>query len=201
MSFIPTISTCLNGCTSISITDDTGFYNSVTNPGGWNDELTVTRTPGLSRYATAAVIEVSINGAPATSYNVLTNIQEAVFPNFTVYTYAPVVNGNSTLVDGYYIIKYIITDDDENTYETDVEFVVFCNVACCVSKLAAKVADELCNTCDSQAYEDFLLADGILQALKATAECQGTQEFYKLLTKLQKLCGQSTTGGCGCGCS
>jgi hypothetical protein len=66
--------------------------------------------------------------------------------------------------------------------------------------MAAKVAQELCEDCDSQAYDDFLLADGILQALKAVAESKGAAEFTKLLTKLQKLCNQ-TTGGCGCGCS
>jgi len=47
----------------------------------------------------------------------------------------------------------------------------------------------------------FLLADGILQSLKAVAECSGETEFLKLLNKLQRLCGTSTTGGCGCGCS
>jgi hypothetical protein len=41
----------------------------------------------------------------------------------------------------------------------------------------------------------------MLQALKATAESLGTQEFTKLLNKLQKLCNQTSAGGCGCGCS
>jgi hypothetical protein len=67
--------------------------------------------------------------------------------------------------------------------------------------MAAKVAAELCNDCESDAYNDFLIADGILQALKAVAESKGTAEFTKLLTKLQKLCGTTSTGGCGCGCS
>jgi hypothetical protein len=202
MALIPTISTCLTNCNSIVIKDTTGFYNVTTNESGWNDGTTVWRTNADSPYVIKATVEISINGGEAISYNVLTAIQEAIFPEFTLYTYAPTdSNGNTTLVDGYYNIKYIITDSAENVIETDVDIVVFCNVACCVSKLAAKVADELCNNCDSEAYNDFLIADGILQALKATAECQGTQEFYKLLTKLQKLCGQSTTGGCGCGCS
>ena len=202
MAFIPTISACLNGCTGITFNDTTGFYNSVTNPYGWNDDLTLWKTNVDSPYVTAATISISLNGGAATTINVLNKIQQSIFPEFELYQYTPVdTGGNFNLADGYYTITYTITDSNEVTYSTDIVFVVYCNVACCVANKAAAVANELCNDCDSQAYEDFLLADGILQALKATAESLGTAEFTKLLNKLQKLCGTSTTGGCGCGCS
>ena len=202
MAFIPTISACLNGCTGITFNDTTGFYNSVTNPYGWNDDLTLWKTNVDSPYVTAATISISLNGGAATTINVLNKIQQSIFPEFELYQYTPVdTSGNFNLADGYYTITYTITDSNENVYTTDIVFVVYCNVACCVANKAAAVANELCNDCDSQAYEDFLLADGILQALKATAESLGTAEFTKLLNKLQKLCGTSTTGGCGCGCS
>jgi len=202
MAFIPTISACLNGCTGITFNDTTGFYNSVTNPYGWNDDLTLWKTNVDSPYVTAATISISLNGGAATTINVLNKIQQSIFPEFELYQYTPVdTSGNFNLADGYYTITYTITDSNENVYTTDIVFVVYCNVACCVANKAAAVANELCNDCDSQAYEDFLLADGILQALKATAESLGTAEFTKLLNKLQKLCGTATTGGCGCGCS
>jgi len=202
MAFIPTISACLNGCTGITFNDTTGFYNSVTNPYGWNDDLTLWKTNVDSPYVTAATISISLNGGVATPINVLNKIQQSIFPEFELYQYTPVdTSGNFNLADGYYTITYTITDSNENVYTTDIVFVVYCNVACCVANKAAAVANELCNDCDSQAYEDFLLADGILQALKATAESLGTAEFTKLLNKLQKLCGTATTGGCGCGCS
>ena len=202
MAFIPTISACLNGCTGITFNDTTGFYNSVTNPYGWNDDLTLWKTNVDSPYVTAATISISLNGGAATTINVLNKIQQSIFPEFELYQYTPVdTGGNFNLADGYYTITYTITDSNEVTYSTDIVFVVYCNVACCVANKAAAVANELCNDCDSQAYEDFLLADGILQALKATAESLGTAEFTKLLNKLQKLCGTATTGGCGCGCS
>jgi len=202
MAFTPTISACLNGCTGITFTDTTGFYNVTTNPGGWNDDLTLWKTNVDSPYVTTATISISLNGGTATTINVLDKIQASIFPEFELYQYTPVdTGGNFNLADGYYTITYTITDSDEVTYSTDIVFVVYCNVACCVANKAAAVAAELCNDCDSQAYEDFLLADGILQALKATAESLGTAEFTKLLNKLQKLCGTSTTGGCGCGCS
>ena len=205
MAFIPTISACLNGCTGITFNDTTGFYNNQTNIYGWNDDATLWKTDANSNtpYVTAATISISLNGGEATTVSVLNKIQESIFPEFELYQYTPVDSnsGNFNLADGYYNIIYTITDSEENVYTTDTTFVVYCNVACCVANKAAAVAAELCNDCDSQAYEDFLLADGILQALKATAESLGTAEFTKLLNKLQKLCGTATTGGCGCGCS
>jgi hypothetical protein len=203
MAFIPTISSCLNGCTGITFNDTTGYYNSVTNPYGWNDGATLWKTAlGGDPHVIAATISISLNGGEATTVNVLNKIQESIFPEFELYQYTPVdTGGNFNLSDGYYNIVYTITDSNEDTYTADTTFVVYCNVACCVANKAAAVAAELCNDCDSQAYEDFLLADGILQALKATAESLGTAEFTKLLNKLQKLCGTATTGGCGCGCS
>ena len=205
MAFIPTISACLNGCTGITFNDTTGFYNNPNNLYGWNDNATLWKTVAIDNpvYVTTATISISLNGGTATTVSVLDKIQNSVFPDFELYQYTPVDSTGSTfnLADGYYTITYTITDNDDVVYVTDTTFVVYCNVACCVANKAAAVANELCNDCDSQAYEDFLLADGILQALKATAESLGTAEFTKLLNKLQKLCGTSTTGGCGCGCS
>ena len=204
MAFIPTISACLNGCTGITFNDTTGFYNNPNNLYGWNNNATLWKTAlGHTTYVNAATISISLNGGAATTISVLDKIQDSVFPDFELYQYTPVDtnSGNFNLADGYYNIVYTITDNNDVEYVTDTTFVVYCNVACCVANKAAAVAAELCNDCDSQAYEDFLLADGILQALKATAESLGTAEFTKLLNKLQKLCGTSTTGGCGCGCS
>ena len=202
MAFIPTISACLNGCTGITFNDTTGFYNNPNNLYGWNDTIWRNQLDG-SPYVIAATISISLNGGAATTVSVLNKIQESVFPEFELYQYTPVDSTGNTfnLADGYYTITYTITDNNDVEYITDTVFVVYCNVACCVANKAAAVAAELCNDCDSQAYEDFLLADGILQALKATAESLGTAEFTKLLNKLQKLCGTSTTSGCGCGCS
>ena len=202
MALIPTISACLEGCTTITIKDTTGFYNLNTNPYGWNGS-NVWRTDDDTPYVDSATLSISFNGGTALEYNMLSTIQAAVLPDFTLYSYTPVDSTGSTftLQDGYYNITYTLVDSTEATYETEIEFVVFCNVACCVAKMAAKVAAELCNDCESDAYNDFLIADGILQALKAVAESKGTAEFTKLLTKLQKLCGTTSTGGCGCGCS
>jgi hypothetical protein len=201
MSLILNINACLNNCNKIVINEVTGLYNAINNTGGWNDGSTVWRTNADSPYVEAATLSISLNSGTPVVINVLSTIQAAVFPEFELYEYAPVDNnGYSSLQDGYYNIIYSVTDSDDNTYETETEYFIYCNVACCVSKLAAKVAQELCNDCDSDAYNDFLIADGILQALKAVAESKGTAEFIKLLTKLQKLCNQ-TTDNCGCGCN
>ena len=204
MALTPTISACLNGCTGITIKDTTGFYNVTTNPGGWNASSTVYRVGPSTPNVQSATITISLNSSitPLVTIDVTAAVQTAIFPIFDLYDYSPVdAFSNPTLVDGSYTITYTIIDDSDVTYTTDTTVVIYCNVACCVSKKAAAVAAELCNDCDSQAYEDFLIADGILQSLKAVAECSGESEFLKLLNKLQRLCGTSTTGGCGCGCS
>jgi len=204
MALIPTISACLNGCTGITIKDTTGFYNVTTNLGGWNANSTVYRVGPITPNVQSATITITLNSAstPFLTVDVTAAVQEAIFPIFDIYAYTPTdAYSNSTLADGSYTITYTIIDDSDITYTTDTTVVVYCNVACCVSKKATGVATELCNDCDSQSYENFLIADGILQALKAVAECSGEAEFLKLLNKLQRLCGTSTTGGCGCGCS
>jgi hypothetical protein len=201
MALIPSISACLVDCRKITISDTTGFYNVSNNPGGWNDDLTVWKTNVDTPYLQSATVSISLNGGEPTVITVTNVIQTSVYPEYTLYEYTPVNSNNeSNLQDGYYNITYTVVDSNDNTYETEIEFVVYCNVACCVSKLAAAVANES-STCDSEAYDDFLTADGIYQALKAVAESKGTQEFYKLLTKLQRLCSSTPTGGCGCGCS
>lgn len=204
MALIPTISACLNECTGITIKDTTGFYNVTTNPGGWNTGSTVYRVGPSIPNVQSAIITITLNSSPTplATIDVLTTVQDAIFPVFDLYTYSPTdAYGNSTLNDGSYTITYTIVDSDDFTYTTDTTVVVYCNVACCVSKLALAVADQDCNNCESEAFNNFTLADGILQALKAVAECSGETEFLKLLNKLQRLCGTSTTGGCGCSCS
>lgn len=203
MALTPNITACLKGCGTIVIEDITGFYNATTNTGGWNDSTTAFKLQADgSPYITEATLSYSLNGGTYTDVNVLTAIQDSIFPHYELYEYAPVdINGNSTLQDGYYNIKLTLVDSDDNTYITDVDFVVYCNVECCVSKMAANLSIKDCDGCDSQSFDDFMTAYGILQALKAVAQCSGTEQFYKLLTKLQKLCNQTSTGGCGCGCS
>ena len=204
MALTPTISACLNGCTGITITDTTGFYNSTTNPGGWNNSSTVYKKAPSTPYVQSATLTITLNSSstPLETINVLTAVQDSIFPIFDLYTYAPVdVFGNTTLADGSYTITYTIVDSEDEVYTTDTVLVVYCNVICCVDKLALAAIAQDCNTCESDAFNTFVLADGILQALKAVAECSGEAEFLKLLNKLQRLCGTSTTGGCGCGCS
>jgi hypothetical protein len=204
MAFIPTISVCLNECTGITIKDTTGFYNNPNNPTGWNDDSTVYRTDIETPYVQSATLTFTLNSAstPFLTINVLTNIQEAIFPIFDLYTYAPVdAYDSSTLVDGSYTITYTIIDSNNITYTTDAVVVVYCNVACCVSKLALAVTEQDCDPCESENFNNFALAAGILESLDSVAQCSGESEFLKLLNKLQRLCGTSTTGGCGCGCS
>jgi len=202
MPLIPKIQACLNSCSGITIKDITGFYNVVSNPFAWNNNSTLWKTIILGTpQLVSATITITFNDVQETPVSVLTAIQGSIFPNYLLLEYTPVNSeGTSLLKDGHYNIKLTLTDINNVVYVTDTDITVWCNVECCIQKLSAKVASELCNTCDTEAYDTFVLADGMFTALKAVSECNGTQEFNKLLTKLQKLCGVST-GDCGCGCS
>jgi hypothetical protein len=198
----PIITACKT-CKSITIKDITGFYNVTTNPEAWDDVLTLFRNSTLgSPYAVTAELDIYFNDVLTDTIDVLPTINAAVFPEYELYEYTPVdLDGNSNLQDGLYEFILTITGSDDEVYTASIIIPTWCNVECCVAKLASDVADELCNPCDSEAYDKFLLANTILEALKATADCLGEAAFTKLLNKLKKLCGQSITGGCGCGCS
>ena len=196
MALIPKISLCVN-CDSIKVTSTTGWYNAITNPGGFNDDSTVWTNSLLGNpYVIAATLEFYLNDVLFSTVDVTETVQDSVFPEFELYTLT------QDIADGVYRVVFKVTEDeDEFTFSGDSTQASWCNVECCVNKLAAKVAEELCNNCDSKAMEDFQFADTLLNSLEKTAQCLGQGEFLKILNKLQKICGQTSSSDCGCGCS
>ena len=190
----PQITACLsNCCNSITIDEVTGFY-SENNTGGWNNSSTVFRDEAIDNdpYVVDATLTITYNGTLISTVDVTDVINDAIFPQYELYKYE-----SESLQDGVYIFNLTITDSNEDEYETDYTLTVFCNVKCCIRKMQAKFAAELYKDYKSEAYENYILALSIFNSLKYVTECEGTDEFTKLLTKLQKICNQSK---CGCGC-
>lgn len=184
MALIPIIKVCQT-CSSLTIKDVTGFYDADLNPTGWGG-------PNLERdFTGTAVLEIKF-GTTVLQYDVKETIQEAVFPEYVLYEYAP-----STLDDGVYTITLTLIDTDNNvTYKASKKITSECIVTCCVDKLALKVA-ESCN-CDSLAYDNFSQASLLLETLPLIAVNLGEKAYNTNLKKLQKIC---KTTDCGCGCS
>ena len=181
---IPSIESCKNACTSIKIYDLTGLYSS-SNTGGWN-------TPNLSKNFTGtATIKIVTPEGSTLEYDVKEAIEDSLFPKYLLYEYIP-----EKLEDGIYTISLILVDTENNiTYKADSILPIYCNVECCVNKLSASVAADLCNNCNSEATNKFDLAETLLTSLKRIAKCLGEKEFNKILSQLQKICNST---GCGC---
>lgn len=183
MGLILKIKSCLKDCKTIEVRNITGFYDADTNPGGFG-------TPNpVPADLVKATLKVTINGTEW-GYDVLETIQDAVFPNYLLYTF------DEPLVDGMYHIVLEVEDEDENVYKTEILQTCICNVTCCVDKKRVLTMDSCCDDCKNEALEDFTLCNQILETLEDTAKCLGESSFLKQLKKLQKLCKNSN-----CGCS
>lgn len=182
---IPKIKSCLVSCNSISIYDITGFYNVTTNPNGW-------LSPNLLKSFTGtATLKIVTPQGNTIETDVKQVIADSIFPQYLLYTYTP-----DSLLDGIYKIYLTLIDTVNNvTYKASSEIAIYCNVECCVKKLAAEVADDLCNGCSSEKTEKFNLANELYESLKSVSECLGEKEFNKLLSQLEKICNSTN---CGC---
>jgi hypothetical protein len=193
MALEPILSGCLKCCSKIVIEDITGFYNSTTNPTGWNDNSTLYRLSTLGNpHVDEATLTIEFNDELVSTIDVTTTIQNATLPTYELYSYEP-----TSLQDGIYTFTLTIIDEEGDEIVTELIQTVYCNVECCIQKLAAKYAKELCKGCGYEDKDNYDLAFSLYRALGSVSECNGSEEFNKLLTKLQKICNQTK---CGCGC-
>lgn len=192
MSLILQESVCeSNNCSTILFSDITGAYNSSSNPGGYG-------TPNLD---ISSVIETHIKITlpdGSTLIDILNPIGlPTIDPNFQYTINALTLSNNATIVDGLYKIEYTVSDGT-NIYTTSIRYFLFtCNIECCVSKLFAKIALVKDCNCDSNVIKNALYASALLEGLKANGDCANITLINDLITKLNKICG-FTSSDCGC---
>lgn len=181
---------CGSNCSNIKIKDVTGLYDAINNPRGWDDLSTVYRYNGLPNVVSAE-LEIKKDGQPLTGspFNVLPKVQAATDETYLLYKI-------DNISDGIYEGILTITDSDCNVYQAEFIKPVYCNVKCCVSKLAADIAEETCE-CKSKKYNIFQKANVYLKALKILTCCLREKQFTSILTKLKSIC---YGGSCNCGC-
>jgi len=174
----------LPGCSILSIYDTTGLF-SENNEDGWNGD-------NLSRIdVTEATIKITTPIGGVYEEDVTSVVNDSTYPKYLIYSLEP-----NQLIDGIYIVTFIVkseTEEEVEEYTVTESFKVTCGVECCVSKLAASVANELCNNCESEARKKFSLAYELLAALKSG--CLTDKQFNKMLTQLQTICNSTN---CGC---
>ena len=180
---------CLEGCGSVPVKDITGFYNPASNTVGWG-------FPNAERLdITSAILTLTFTNSKGTvtttEINVTTIVQDGLLSDIDLTTY-------EIAEDGILDIYYVIVDLDEETYQTETSIGIFCNVECCVDKLALKAARTACNPCEKGTYPTtFDIASALLSALPKISVCLNRSDYFLTLKQLEKICGSD----CGCGCS
>lgn len=199
--FQPELCVKTDGCKGLIVDDVTGIFNLLNNPYGWNQNITLWKTDlptGGQPFLISAILSIKKDGVHVTGspYNVLTTIQNSGNQEkYNLVKYMP-----TNFQDGVYEITLDLVSSDGSEFTVTVLKTVYCNVSDCVSKLAIDLTSDFCINCESPAFDKFQLASTLLNSLDYISRCLGEDEFKLTLTKLQRLCSQTSTGGCGCGC-
>jgi hypothetical protein len=188
MSLIYKIEACPNNnCQLINIFDVTGIYNAISNPSGWgapNPAISDATSSTLSVMYPGSVIPTVINTFPT-------------LPNITNTPFV-ISNTNLTLaalIDGKYeFISHVVASGVD--YYSNTTIYVLCGVECCVRKLLAGISTDRDCCMDDAKVEAALLAQTLLDGLKASAECGDFANADLILAELQKIC-----AGTDCGCN
>lgn len=189
MALETSLGACLVGCGTVPIKDITGFYSPVAKTTGWGAPNLI-RTDVVS--ATLTLTFTNSKGVVTTTeVDVTTEVQDGVFSDIDLNTY-------EVSEDGILDIYYLVIGPEDSQYETDASIGIYCNVECCVDKLALKAAKTACNPCEKGIYPTtFDVASTLLSALPKISVCLNRSDYFSVLKQLEKLCGSD----CGCGCS
>jgi hypothetical protein len=193
------ISVCQSrNCKSFDITEETGVYNSSSNPGGYG---------GGINYDTTDVIDSSIiitlpDGTQVTFDSLSASPSYPTLPDSTgtvPFTITNTMLGiTGALPDGIYEIFYQIDINNvfNQTQITNIttKVLLSCNVKCCVEKMFAKIPDLGCD-CNDMAVKDSLLAWTLYQSLLNAGACGNESKVNNILDRLNKLC---NIKNCGC---
>jgi hypothetical protein len=174
-------------CTKLEFTDQTGTYNILTNPGGYDQVNEVPNQPGTTEFLEATLTIVTPSN---TSYDF------DIFPTFptvnteTVYyvTASALGFGTSPISDGVYQATYTLSTDLQ-TYIVSKYYLFTCQVNCCIDKLYSKVTpDNGCCDCENNYLKAAIEAEGYVCAAKNALACGKIALAKNLLAKAQHIC-------------
>lgn len=194
-----------------TVTDTTGDYNAITNPGGWGAPNPVRADVGcptvkIQNVCTSEEITPLNGGILPAPWNTLVtppafNITDAVasYPvvasgliDFNTYY------GIDYLPDGLYSFTYqLINTSDALIPTTSVNYAISTvDIDCCISTLANEILSSTCPTNEKKKKWNTLIM--WKNALTYAMECENYSAVCSTFAKLTALC--NNEGGCGCGC-
>ena len=94
-------------------------------------------------------------------------------------------NTASTFEDGFWIVKWVLTDG--STYTSTTNSIFLCNVEKCVREKASKV-DVGCGCCGSRESEEAMDAIMYLEGIKSAAACGKLEKAKTILSGLEDIC-------------
>lgn len=178
-------------CNELNIYDETG-----TGVDGWGDGTT---NPAISGVTACSGKIVFANGAVWTGSLLSTNPAFPSINNTIPYVFTAIQLGD-TIVDGKFTIESQVVGEHNGTegvlgLYTFTGF-LYCNVACCVRKLEAKI-DPTNMSCKTS--PEWIIADKarkLLEALKYAVECKKFDRATVILAALKEICANNH-----CNCS
>lgn len=203
--------------TSFTLTDTTGNYNAVTNPGGWGvpNPIKEFSYPYLQVYNVCTGTYLT----PLAPYLITQDTDPFIYPelggdNYISYLAGdppmnpdynpttfdlPTDYGIPKLEDGIYLFTMKIVEGEEESYSlvsTYTSYVgVINDIDCCLKKFANNVIDHKCFT--KGMLEKWMEFMKYRNAFDYAISCGNYETACESVSMLKTLCEQSS---CGCGC-
>ena len=177
----------------IVITDNTGDYNAVSNPGGWND----TTTPNTLSYrsnVTAVNLDIYLPGS-TTSIGTTSNLYTTSFFATSSRAYdvfndpSSVIAPTFNLQDG--IWKFVINFVGANPQSAPIYSLRDNDLKCAIGKLALGNMDT----------NNYFEVKGMYDKMRQAFECQEytlAQELYEEIQDMLTDCYPMSINSCGC---
>jgi hypothetical protein len=184
-----------DGCKEFKIYDTTGAYDPTSNDGGYGDAGGTNPWASLSTVSSLTLTE----------------------PDGTVYTHATVVGATPTvdpdailttitnedlglddtdkIPDGIYTLTYVIEDTDGVLHSITCDFLVTCQLECCLDQKINDIDVEDCG-CEDDDLNKLFKAYLILAGAKDAATCGKLQEAEDKLEFLQAFCNYTGCSDC-----
>jgi len=170
---------CLfQSCKKVTLTDNSGLYNSETNLNGWsNTEVT-------GNIETSAVVSASVSftklgsTTPNYTFNVTDLYPDEATPEFKLEDFE--WSGG----DGIWTVVYTgdLGADTWNDYTTTI--LITCEAECCIKSLFTKYFQ----TGNTELRDKAMFLTGELKSIQANFDCNNTTDAEKMLETLAKIC-------------
>ncbi len=170
-----------NDCTSFVLTDETGSYSALTNPGGFG-----TPNPNVSDILTCTVDITLPDGT------ILTGLS-CILPSLGTETEfdSTDLGLSGDLPEGVYKLNYMMTDTNGYFYTIQKSTLFYCSTQCCLDKAIADIElNTECTDCNTKKIDTVDMINTLLLAAVYAAECNKPKKAQKLLDNAKFICTQ-----------